>query len=1223
MTLSDSGRSNPYVGPRTFTRTDADRYFGREREAREIFSLVVSERLTLFYAMSGAGKSSLLQTRLLPQLQEAGFATLPVGRVGGDLPAGVTEVDNVFLFNLMLSLDPGAKDPSRFCHLSLMDFLHGLTSEDGIRFAYAPASQTQQAEPEGFGSWPYLLIIDQFEELFTTQIGRWAERADFFRQLDAAMAADPDLWVVLTLREDYVAALDPFAALVTDKMRSRFYMQRMEVEAALAAIKEPAAATGRPFAPGVAEELTDNLRQIRSLAGAPDQLGQYVEPVQLQVVCYQLWEKLPQEDGAAISHQDLAQAGDVDSALAAFYENALAAVLADPHLALSERALRRWVNGRLITEAGTRGTVYQGEMDTGGIPNRVVEILQARFLLRTELRAGGAWVELIHDRFVAPILQANAHWQAMYVNPVANAFLHWMEENQSSQRLLRGFALQEAEIFARQHPTDLTGDERDFLWRSREAQDRLLAEERRKIRNRRIIAGFAVILLITLSGLTAWALNNADLARRNALEAQRQEESARLNAEEAQHQAELADQNAMAARAQEQLALSREVSAYAISGLQTDPELSVLLAVQAFATAPTNEAIAALHQAVQNSHILKTLTGPAPFLSAHFNTSGDRILTAAQDGMVTLWETETGRALASWLAHPAPVWEAIFSPDGQLIATAGEEGVVKLWDGESRGEIRRLMESGPPVSGLAFSPDGSILATASWDGIVRLWEVASGSLRAELTGHRDAATRVLFSRDGLRVASVSDDGTARIWDVQSEALLAQLSDHHNNVYDMAFGPTSNQVVTAGWDGWALLWDLAEEPAPSGHKFAPKHTDQVHAVAFSPDGKWVVTGGDDRLIHLWDVESQEILLTFPGYKGKVTDLQFHPDGTRLLSASEDGTLRLWTLLPDGELVTLRRHQQAVSAVTFIPPGDRLATVSEDGTGVIWETAGWQPLHTFTSHDGEISALAVSADGSRLATGGDDNIMRVWDGTSGQLVSQSEPRSYWVWALAFDPAGDLVAAGGVKGSNEVDLFDAPTGELLRSLPGHQAAIRGLDFHPQDGRLLSVDERGGVRIWQAESGQLLFSFTAVHQGLLSSAAFDPAGQRIITMGDDGTARLWDAQTGAPLLTLTGHNARIAQAAFSPTNSILATASADRTVRLWGQDGEELYTLLDQTAALSSLDFSLDGRLLAVAGMDSTVRILLMDAQELIQLAQKRVTRDLTEAECQKVLRQACPME
>ena len=105
--------ANPYVGPRTFTREDRERFFGREREARELLSLVISQRLVLFYAQSGAGKSSLINTRLAPQLGEAGFVVLPVARVGGELPAGVAAADNVFLFNLMLSLDQSQRDPNR------------------------------------------------------------------------------------------------------------------------------------------------------------------------------------------------------------------------------------------------------------------------------------------------------------------------------------------------------------------------------------------------------------------------------------------------------------------------------------------------------------------------------------------------------------------------------------------------------------------------------------------------------------------------------------------------------------------------------------------------------------------------------------------------------------------------------------------------------------------------------------------------------------------------------------------------------------------------------------------------------------------------------------------------------------------------------------------------------------------------------------------------------
>ncbi|MBK7201401.1 MAG: hypothetical protein IPH87_12665 [Anaerolineae bacterium] len=90
---------------------------------------MLSERLLLFYAQSGAGKSSLLRTRLIPQLQEEkGFVVLPVGRVSGELPVGVAQVDNIFVFNLLLSMDEGA-DPARLAHVTLTDFLARLTRQ--------------------------------------------------------------------------------------------------------------------------------------------------------------------------------------------------------------------------------------------------------------------------------------------------------------------------------------------------------------------------------------------------------------------------------------------------------------------------------------------------------------------------------------------------------------------------------------------------------------------------------------------------------------------------------------------------------------------------------------------------------------------------------------------------------------------------------------------------------------------------------------------------------------------------------------------------------------------------------------------------------------------------------------------------------------------------------------------------------------------------------------
>ena len=141
--------NNPYVGPRTFSYADRLLYFGREREARTLLARVISARLLLFYAQSGAGKSSLINTRLIPQLrEEEDFSVLPVGRVSGQLPADVVAVDNLFIFNLLASLDQSGSNPARLTHLTLTEFLAHLFTDDGLAWRYEPLP-TVETLPHG------------------------------------------------------------------------------------------------------------------------------------------------------------------------------------------------------------------------------------------------------------------------------------------------------------------------------------------------------------------------------------------------------------------------------------------------------------------------------------------------------------------------------------------------------------------------------------------------------------------------------------------------------------------------------------------------------------------------------------------------------------------------------------------------------------------------------------------------------------------------------------------------------------------------------------------------------------------------------------------------------------------------------------------------------------------------------------------------------------------
>ena len=141
--------------------------------------------------------------------------------------------------------------------------------------------------------------------------------------------------------------------------------------------------------------------------------------------------------------------------------------------------MRAWFDRELITEAGTRSMVHQGEETTGSLPNAVVRRLQERFLVRAEARGGDTWIELVHDRFVEPIRASNAAWFPEHLSALQRQAALWDEQGRSSGLLLRDAALAEAEKWAADHGEKLQPDEQEFLAACRQAQEAASASDAR------------------------------------------------------------------------------------------------------------------------------------------------------------------------------------------------------------------------------------------------------------------------------------------------------------------------------------------------------------------------------------------------------------------------------------------------------------------------------------------------------------------------------------------------------------------------------------------------------------------------------------------------------------------------------------------------------------------------------------------------------------------------
>lgn len=479
--------TNPFPGPRPFET--GRRIFGRDREIEELYYLLSAERVVLLHSPSGAGKSSLINAGLAPRLA-AHFDLWGTTRVNlpppQDLPASVNRYVRSVVLGLEQQLPERVRRP-----------VHAI--ERMTLAEYVETRPRRRSAPPNI-----VAVFDQFEEILTVEPLSVEAKEVFFGQL-GTLLQNPAVWALVALREEYLAALDPYARMVPTHLKNRFRLDLLSEKAAKDAIAKPAEEMPyegqRVFAPAAVDKLVRDLSMIsvqQADGRFKKQPGHYVEPLQLQVVCRGLWDRMP-EDDLLVDVEDVERFGDVTDALSAYYSTEVTKI-AGTDVAV-ERALRDWVGEKLITPDGIRDQVQMGAGHSKGLDNGLIARLVDAHLVRAEQRANLVWYELAHDRLIDPVLKNNAAWREAHLNKVQQRVLQWLREGEPEGLLLLDSELLEAEAWKRSPGVTLQPEEENFLTACHAAQTR--ANDKR--RNARLLMGalIASIVLFILAGVVA------------------------------------------------------------------------------------------------------------------------------------------------------------------------------------------------------------------------------------------------------------------------------------------------------------------------------------------------------------------------------------------------------------------------------------------------------------------------------------------------------------------------------------------------------------------------------------------------------------------------------------------------------------------------------------------------------------------------------------------------
>jgi Tol biopolymer transport system component len=838
----------PYLGLEAFHEKNYNLFYGRQRLLNKLLKHLQNQHFLAVIGSSGSGKSSIVLGGLIPSLK------------AGRLPESET-------WHYYSPMVPGSHPLNNLARVLCPE-------EQNLNTWIDQQIEKFQADPKHLlkllnkGSCqPGVLVIDQFEEIFTLCVNDQTRQAFIDNLLTVIQSSKNRHLVIATMRTDFESRVALYPNLQQAFERGQVRVTAMDAKELREAIEKPAESIGLKFEEGLVEKLLE------------DVLGEPAALPLLQFTLLKLWEN---RERNRVTWETYKRLGGGRSALSRSADELYNQLIPEDQVAL-KRILLKMVKPTEGLEVTSSRIPHQSLYQQGEARDRIDRVLdrliQARLVRLTEgEQSADTQVEVAHEALVRNWPRLVEWLEDERINlrkrwRLKSAAEQWHERHYDPSVLWRGALLEDAQSYQ-----DLSQLEQEFVRFSLEvereqketeilAAKKLLEAEREQreaeqklyLARQRFYVRQRVLSILVISGLSAFAIFAIDQkykAEKSLLEVQLLQKADEVN-----------------------------------TLITTSPEEGLILAIQITGQSNTKlkRVPVPIQQSLQNAvgTVIPSIQGSSGSINdVAFSPDGRLIATAGADGTVKLLSTD-GTLVKTLEGHEAQVTSVTFSPDGQLIATTSADQTVKLWNLQGQ-LMATLAGHQAQVTSVAFSPDGKLIATTSADQTVKLWK-PDGTLVTILKGHTDQVTSVAFSPDGKLIATASADQTVKLWKPDG-TLVKTLAGHQAQVTSVAFSPDGKLIATASADKTVKLWNLRGQLMAT----LAGHDAQVTSVAFSPDGKLIATASADGTVRLWDINGNQVGQPIDSPQGSFTSVSFSPNGQTIATTGRDGVTRIWNL-----------------------------------------------------------------------------------------------------------------------------------------------------------------------------------------------------------------------------------------------------------------------------------------------------------------------------------------
>jgi WD40 repeat protein len=1264
----------PFKGLQYFDTPDADLFHGREAltarlvgHIRKMVDAGVEDPESCCFlsvvGASGSGKSSVVRAGVVPALQRG------EAMADGSLPPAGSPGWHIHVFTptayplKAMAVSLTAADPIA-ATAELIDDFH--RDERSLQLY---AERLLAPMDLGLrGKCRLLLVVDQFEELFTLCRSE-AERTAFVNNLLTAVRGGGATQVIVVLRADFYGHCAQYPLLREALCVRQEYIGPMTKVELRSAIEQPAAQTDWCFEPGLVDLI---LRDVGN------------EPGALPLLEHALLETWKRRSGRTLTLRGYTASGGVHGAIANTAEEVFASLSGEQQVLARRVFLRLTELGEGTQDTRRRAAFTElalNEAETGAVERLLKTLADARLIILSEETAEVAHEALIREwPALREWLSQDREGLRLHRHLTESAEA-WAGLGRDPGELYRGARLSQVIEWTVDHEADLNALEREFLQASqvraeadateREAQRQRELEAAQRLartqRQRSLVLSVGLAVAVILVAVAFWLNNvanrNLDLsvsaqqtAQSEAYNRATQEQRALLEVDKratheviAVEQAAIADEARKVAENESALSRSRELAAAAVNNLNQDPQLSLLLALEAVKTAYTIEAENALHQAVQASHLEKTLTSSAEvlgfsgrILKLTYNKDGRLLAVINDQGWLQVFNVEEGELLYAKSLDEMGSDNLEFTAEDHLVIDdccsfvilEGDTG-RELMRGSTQQDTVQVVDSITSQQILEFDyiPEGryQIEVHSTLKGLylikydepsltyfeISVWDI---SAREELFSYREPRTLERYwsnlflpvSPDGSLLAMPYNNGEIEVWELASGNLKYTLQGMSPGELSSAlFSPDGAYLAVTGLDNTLKVWEMN-----SGKEILSLNG---MAASFDPDGGKLIVTDANRQVNVWSIAGNRLLYHFLCHPFQsASALKW--DGKQIAVGGTDGSINLCEISPDYEMRNFVSDFRVID-IDYAPSQSLIGIASADNTVRLYD-AETGALHRSVNFPptSQLYQLVFTPDGKRFMTL-ESNLLynidpfpmgRVWDIESGEELIRNFVGNFNYVYVEFSPDGNkfLANLNGIW-HLEWDSFNLSHKSNPYWIDG--VSVNSAVYSPDSNHLALAKADGRIGFFETSSQTQLKVITLESEPL--TLRYHPGGQQVAVGTRSGEVFILDASTGMVQLTLPRQSAEISNLAYSPDGKILATGSKDGTVQLWSvESGREMIQLVRHESAITFLSFNKTGDQLVSGSEDGLVRFSVTTLEEIYRLAQQRLKREFSPDEIQR---------